>query len=152
MSTRFSWLASSLVTASALLATGAAFADPLLTDQDQFPRNFPATYPQVQNKILDMTADPNLPDPYFQYTFRDQWIERQAAAFRTINREMLDLQTLSSPTIRTRDLPSAYCSSLLSEGYNACAAPEEQMPVVSMPKVQTAPAIAPTPAPVPALW
>lgn len=151
MSTRFSWLASSLVTASALLATGAAFADPLLTDQDQFPQNFPATYPQVQNKVLDMTSSPNLPDPYFQYTFRDQWIERQATAFRAINREMLDLQTLSSPTIRTRDLPSVYCSSLLSEGYNACAAPEEPMPVVSMPRMQT-PAAVPAPAPVPALW
>jgi hypothetical protein len=149
MSTRFSWLASSLVTASALLATGAAFADPLLTDQDQFPRNFPATYPQVQNKVLDITSDPNLPNPYIQTTFRDQLIERQSNALRAIHREMMDLQTLSDATIRTRDLPSSYCSSLLSEGFNACAAPEEPAPVVA--PFRPAPAIAPA-APVPALW
>ena len=148
MSTRFSWLASSLVAASALLASGAAFADPLLTSQDQYPQNFPATYPQAQNKVLDMTSDPNLPDPYIQTTFRDQWIERQANAFRAMNREMMDLQTLSDATIRTRDLPSSYCSSLLAEGFNACAAPEEPAPAVPMPRVET-----PAPVrPVPALW
>ena len=149
MSTRFSWLASSLVAASTLLASGAAFADPLLTDQDQFPRNFPPTYPQVQNKILDMTSDPNLPNPYIQTTFRDQIIERQATAFRAINRDMMDLQTLSDATIRTRDLPSSYCSSLLAEGFNACAAPEEPAPVVSIPRVEVPMVPAP---PVPALW
>ena len=114
MSTRFSWLASSLVAASTLLASGAAFADPMLTDQDQFPRNLPPTYNQVQNKVLDLTSDSNLPNPFFQTTFRDQWIEQQARAFRAINRDMMDLQTLSDATIRTRDLPSAYCSSLLA--------------------------------------
>lgn len=150
MSTRFSWLASSLVAATALLATGAAFADPLLTDQDQFPRNFPPTYPQVQNKVLDMTSDPNLPNPYIQTTFRDQWIERQSNALRSIHREMLDLQTLSDATIRTRDLPSSYCSSLLSEGFNACAAPEEPAPVIAPLPREQPPAVAP--APVPALW
>lgn len=149
MSTRFSWLASSLVAASTLLASGAAFADPLLTDQDQFPRNFPATYPQVQNKVLDMTSDPNLPNPYIQTTFRDQWIERQSNSLRAIHREMMDLQTLSDATIRTRDLPSSYCSSLLAEGFNACAAPEVSAPAVPAPRYE------PTPAPVrpvPALW
>jgi hypothetical protein len=150
MSTRFSCLASSLVAALTLLSSGAAFADPLLTDQDQFPRNFPATYPQVQNKVLDMTSDPNLPDAYINTTFRDQWIERQANAFRAINREMMDLQTLSDATIRTRDLPSSYCSSLLSEGFNACSAPEEPAPAVFVPRVQ-APAAVPA-RPVPALW
>ncbi len=150
MSTRFSWLASSLVAASTLLASGVAFADPLLTDQDQFPRNFPATYPQVQNKVLDMTSDPNLPNPYIETTFRDQWIERQATAFRAINREMMDLQTLGDATIRTRDLPSSYCSSLLSEGFNACSAPEEPAPAVSIPRVETPPAVSSPP--VPALW
>jgi hypothetical protein len=64
---------------------------------------------------------------------------------------MLDLQTLSDATIRTRDLPSAYCSSLLSEGYNACAAPEEPAPAAPM---ISAPAAVPAPVanPVPALW
>ena len=147
MSTRFSWLASSLVAASTLLVSGGAFADPLLTDHDQFPRNFPPTYPQVQNKVLDMTSDPNLPNPYIQTTFRDQWIERQSNALRAINREMLDLQTLSDATIRTRDLPSPYCSSLLAEGYNACAAPEEPAPAVPAPRYEAPPA-----RPVPALW
>ncbi len=148
MRTRFSWLASSLVAASTLLASGAAFADPLLTDQDQFPRNFPATYPQVQNKVLDMTADPNLPNPFIQTAFRDQWIERQATSLRAIHREMMDLQTLSDATIRTRDLPSSYCSSLLAEGFNACAAPEEPAPAVPMPRYEPTPAARP----VPALW
>ncbi len=147
MSTRFSWLASSLVAASTLLASGAAFADPMLTDQDQFPRNLPPTYNQVQNKVLDLTSDSNLPNPFFQTTFRDQWIEQQARAFRAINRDMMDLQTLSDATIRTRDLPSAYCSSLLAEGYNGCAAPEEPAPAVRI----EAPAAVPAP-PVRALW
>lgn len=150
MSTRFSWLTSSLIAASTLLASGAAFANPLLTDQDQFPRNFPPTYPQVQNKVLDLTADPNLPN-VFQTTFRDQWIEQQATAFRAINRDMWDLQTLSDATIRTRDLPSSYCSSLLAEGFNGCAAPEEPAPAVPSPRVET-PAAVPNTAPVPALW
>jgi hypothetical protein len=150
MSTRFSWLASSLVAATTLLASGAAFADPLLTDQDQFPRNFPPTYPQVENKVLDMTADPNLPNPYIQTTFRDLWIERQSNALRAIHRDMLDMQTLSDATIRTRDLPSSYCSSLLAEGFNGCAAPEEPAPAVATPRVET-PAATPA-APVPALW
>ncbi len=149
MSTRFSWLASSLVAASTLLASGAAFADPLLTDQDQFPRDFPATYPQVQNKVLDMTSDPNLPNPYIQTTFRDQWIERQATSLRAIHREMMNLQTLSDATIRTRDLPSSYCSSLLTEGFNACAAPEEPAPAIAAPRFEPTPAPA---RPVPALW
>ncbi len=151
MSTRFSWLAPSIVAVSTLLANGAAFAETPLTDQDQFPRNYPATYPQVQTKVLDMSADPNLPNPYIQNRYRDQWIERQAITFRAINREMMDLQTLSDATIRTRDLPSAYCSSLLSEGYNACAAPEEPAPAAPM---ISAPAAVPAPVanPVPALW
>jgi len=150
MSTKFSWLAPSLVAASTLLASGVAFADPLLTDQDQYPRNFPATYPQAQNKVLDMTSDPNLPNAYIQTTFRDQWIEQQSNAFRAMNREMMDLQTLSDATIRTRDLPSSYCSSLLSEGFNACAAPEEPAPAVPMPRVEV-PSAVPS-RPVPALW
>ncbi len=149
MSTRFSWLASSLVVASTLLASGAAHADPLLTDQDQFPRNFPATYPQAQNKVLDMTSDPNLPNPYLDFTYRDQWVERQENAFRAINREMMDLQTISDATVRTRDLPTSYCSSLLAEGFNACAAPEEPAPAV-VPRVE-APVVTPS-RPVPALW
>ena len=151
MSTRFSWLAPSIVAMSTLLASGAAFAETPLTDQDQFPRNYPATYPQVQTKVLDiMSADPNLPNPYIQNRYRDQWIERQAITFRAINREMMDLQTLSDATIRTRDLPSAYCSSLLSEGYNACAVPEEPAPAAPM---ISAPAVpAPVANPVPALW
>jgi len=150
MSTRFSWLVSSLVVASTLLASGAALADPLLTDQDEYPRNFPPTYPQVENKVLDMTSDPNLPNPYIQTTYRDQWMERQNNAMRAIHREMMDLQTLSDATIRTRDLPSSYCSSLLAEGFNGCAAPEEPAPAVPAPRVET-PAAVPA-APVPALW
>jgi hypothetical protein len=150
MSNRLSWLASSLVAASALLANGAAFADPLLTDQDQYPRDFPATYPQVQNKILDMTSDPNSPHAYGDTTFRDQWIARQATAFRAINREMMDLQTLGSPTIRTRDLPSAYCSSLLSDGFNSCAISEEPVPDVPTIRFESP---SPMPSvPIPALW
>ncbi len=139
-----------MVAALTLLAIGAALADPLITDQDEFPRNFLATYPQVQNKVLDMTSDPNVPDAYINTTYRDQWIERQANAFRAVNREMMDLQTLSSATIRTRDLPSSYCSSLLSEGYNACSALEEPSPAVSVPRVEASFAVPVRP--IPALW
>ena len=149
MSTRFSWLTSSLVAAVTLLASGAAIANPRLTDQDQYPRNFPPTYPQVLNKVLDMTSDPNLPNPYFPLKFRDNTIEEQANALRAIHREMMDLQTLSDATIRTRDLPSSYCSSLLAEGFDACAAPEEPAPAVPAPRFDP-PAIPSRP--VPALW
>ncbi|PZV13424.1 MAG: hypothetical protein DCF20_15445 [Pseudanabaena sp.] len=149
MSTRSWWLASSLVAASTLLSSGAAFANPTLTDQDAYPRNFPATINQAQTKVLDMTSDVNLPNPYIQFTFRDEWMQRQNNAFGAINREMMDMQTLSDATIRTRDLPSAYCSSLLSEGYNACAAPEEPAPAVPMTRVE--PPVVPS-RPVPALW
>ncbi len=150
MSNRFSWLAPSLVAAVTLLASGAAIANPKLTDQDQYPQNFPPTYPQVLNKVLDMTSDPNLPNPYFPLKFRDNIIEEQSNALRAIHREMMDLQTLSDATIRTRDLPSSYCSSLLAEGFDACAAPEEPAPAVPAPRFDP-PAAIPS-RPVPALW
>ncbi|CAN1208749.1 DUF4168 domain-containing protein [Tumidithrix helvetica PCC 7403] len=145
MSTRFCLLASSIAIASMAIVTAPSFADPYRTNQDAYPKNYPAIYPQVQTKVLDMTSDTNEPVPFFQFEWRDQVIGRQSNAFRAVQQEMMDLQTMSDPTIRTRDLPSAYCTSLLAEGFNACAPVVEAEPVV-VPRYEP-----PSPA-VPALW
>ncbi len=140
-------------------ATGAilpAVAEPL-TNASYFPRGFPATYPNAINQVLDMDSSTNLPNPWIQNDFRDLEIERQFNAFRTVNRDMLDLQTLGKPTVRTRDLPSAYTSSLLTEGWSNVAPVEVPVPNTVVPSVQsseTAPATNTQVAPrsVPALW
>lgn len=125
-----------------------AMAETFQTDQDAFPRNFPATYNQTINKILDMTSDPNLP-PLFE--LRDQVVFRQYNAFRSIIRDMLDMQTLSDPTVRTRDLPTAYCTTLLTEGFDPCRPPAPE-PVLPPPPAPPEPVAPPPPPPVPALW
>ncbi len=90
-----------------------ALADPNLTDADQFPhRDYPPTYSEVLNKVLDLTANPNLQAPIFDGTFRDLVIERQSNAYRTVIRDMWDMQTLGSPRIRTRDLASPFTTQL----------------------------------------
>jgi hypothetical protein len=144
MSTRLCLLASSIAIASMAVISAPASADPYRTQQDVYPAYYPASYPQVQTKVLDFTSNTNIPVPFFQFEWRDQVIGRQNNAFRSINQEMFDLQTLSDPTLRTRDLPSAYCTSLLAEGFNACAPVVEVEPVV-VPRYQTSPAV-------PALW
>lgn len=145
MSTRFCLLASSIAIASMAIAASPAFADPYKSNQDAYPNYYPAIHPQVHTKILDMTADTNMPVPFFQFEWRDQTITRQFNAFRSVHQEMMDLQTLGDHTLRTRDLPSAYCTSLLAEGFNACAPVVEADPVI-VPRYQP-----PAPA-VPALW
>jgi hypothetical protein len=124
-----------------------ALAETFQTDQDGYPRNFPATYNQTLNKVLDLTSDPNLP-PLFE--LRDLVIFRQYNAFRTIMRDMFDMQTLSDYTIRTRDLPTAYCTSLLAEGFDQCRPIVVQEPPVAPPPEP--PVAPPPPPPVPALW
>ncbi|MFN3926470.1 MAG: hypothetical protein ACK4QL_03910 [Pseudanabaenaceae cyanobacterium] len=135
-------------------APALVMAETFQTDQDAFPRNFPATYVQTIKKVLDMTSSPNLP-PLFE--LRDQVIFRQNNAFRSIIRDMLDMQTLSTPTVRTRDLPTAYCTTLLTEGFDPCR-PLPPEPVATPPPEPIAPpppepiAPPPPPPPVPALW
>ncbi|MEE3718747.1 hypothetical protein V2H45_18550 [Tumidithrix elongata RA019] len=146
MSTRFCLLASSIAIASMAIAAAPSFANPYRTNQDAYPNNYPAVYPQVYTKVLDMTSDINLPNPYIQFEYRDQEIGRQTSAFRAVNQEMMDLQTMSDPTLRTRDLPNVYCSSLLAEGFNSCAAPVVEAEPVVVPRYEP-----PAPA-VPALW
>ncbi|NJK35847.1 MAG: hypothetical protein HC919_13430 [Oscillatoriales cyanobacterium SM2_2_1] len=142
-------LVSSLAIASAAFITGPVLAETYKTDHDYYPLNTPGTYNQSVIKVLDLSSDTNLPAPYIQFEFRDQVFQRQFNAFRAINREMWDLQTMSDYNIRTRDLPSSYCSTLLSEGYNVCAPV-----VVEQPAPPPAPLVEPPapPAPVPALW
>ena len=139
------WQILSVVTALTL-SPAVVLADTFQTDQDAFPRNFPATYNQTLNKVLDFTSDPNLP-PLFE--LRDIVIMRQYNAFRSIIRDMLDKQTLSGPTVRTRDLPTAYCTTLLSEGFDPCRPPVETPPPAPTPPE---PVLPPPPPPVPALW
>ncbi|MEI6429955.1 MAG: hypothetical protein WCO45_16470 [Pseudanabaena sp. ELA607] len=148
------WTASFAVV-SATVAVFPTTAEPL-TDANHFPRGFPATYPNAINRVLDMDSSTNIPNPWMQYDFRDVEIERQFNAFRTVNRDMLDLQTLGKPTVRTRDLPSAYTSSLLTEGWTNVAPVEVPVPANVVPSVQTETAPANNnqvaPRSVPALW
>ena len=137
------WQIASLLTALTL-SPAIVSAETFQTDQDAFPRNFPATYNQTLNKVLDFTSDPNLP-PLFE--LRDMVIMRQYNAFRSIIRDMLDKQTLSDPTVRTRDLPTAYCTTLLAEGFDPC-----RPPVETPPPPPPEPVLPPPPPPVPALW
>jgi hypothetical protein len=90
-----------------------AFADPYPTDADQFPHHdHPPTYPVVLDKVFDFTSNPNLHALIFDATFRDLLVERQNNAFRTVVKDMWDLQTDSSPRIRTRDLASPFTTQL----------------------------------------
>jgi len=103
--------ATALAAATSICATP-AHADPNLTDLDVTPRNYPPTYPEVQNKILDMTSSINMPSAWLQTDFRDVTTERQFNSIRGVTREMLDLQTLGDDNIRVRDLASPYTTAL----------------------------------------
>jgi hypothetical protein len=138
----------------------------LATDQDVYPANYPYSYPAVQTLVLDMTSTGFILQP-FPFEFPDLIAERQLTGFRSITREMYDLQTLSDPNIRTRDLPSPYTTALseFCAYYNVtgaaypvtgtpnaaeCNAP---VPVAAMPEpVAPQPVFIPRAAPVPALW
>ncbi len=170
-SLKFSMLASAAAIFSAVLSAAPCLAEPvfsfssLATDQDVFPANYPYPYAAVENLVLDFTSSRYIAQPYIQIEYPDAIVQRQFNAFRSVIREFYDLQTLSTPNIRTRDLSSPYTTAL-SEfcGYykvtgaaypvvgtpsaTECNPPE---PVVSV----AAPEPAPQPvisAPVPALW
>jgi hypothetical protein len=90
-----------------------AIADPNPTDADQFPhRDYPPTYPVVLDKVLDFTSNPNLHALIFDGTFRDVLVEKQNNAFRSVVKDMWDMQTLSSQRIRTRDIASPFTTQL----------------------------------------
>jgi hypothetical protein len=164
--------AATLAVASTVLATP-SFAEPyytfnsLATDQDVYPSNYPYTYNAAQTLVLDMTSSGFIPQPFIQFDYPELITERQLNGFRSIMREMYDLQTLSSPDIRTRDLSSAYTTAL-SEfcGYYTVTGavypvagipnttecnPAVPVAVAPQPVPQPAPVFVP-PAPVPALW
>ncbi|NJK60339.1 MAG: hypothetical protein HC918_09000 [Oscillatoriales cyanobacterium SM2_1_8] len=155
-------------------SAGSAWADPHLTDHDAFPKDVPPTYDQVVRKVLDFSSDPSLLDPWIQTEFFDKTIERQLNSLRAVRREFMDLQTLSSPTIRTHDLTSPYHTTLscFASYYRVsdleipqakhphCLTVVEVQPTtpvtISPPVVEPAPVAPMVPAPpqrpVPALW
>jgi len=162
-----------LAVASSVLASP-SFAEPfytfssLGTDQDVYPANYPYTYNAAQTLVLDITSSPFIAQPFIQLEYPDLINERQLNGFRSIIREMYDLQTLSSPDIRTRDLSSAYTTALsefcgyytvTGAVYPVTGIPNatECNPVVPVAAVPEPPAPQPAPvfvppAPVPALW
>ncbi len=152
---------------------GGAVANPQLTDHDAFPQDVPPTYDQVIRKVLDLSSDPSMLSPWIQTEFFDKVIERQFNALRAVRREFLDLQTLSSPSIRTHDLTSPYHTTLscFASYYRVsdleipqakhphCLTVVEAQPTtpvtISPPVVEPAPMAPPPPRPrrpVPALW
>ena len=167
-------LTATLALSSFVLASPSFAEDPfinftsLATDQDFYPANYPYPYNATITLILDMTSSPFIMQP-FPLTFPDLLVERQFNGFRSIMREMYDLQTLSDPNIRVRDLPSPYTTAL-SEfcGYysvTGAAFPVDSnltaekcntaVPVASSPEpvFTPQPVFTPRPsAPVPALW
>lgn len=173
-----SCLKSGLLTASFAVASSIlvspSFADPFFnvnfsslgTDQDVYPSNYPYSYNAAQTLVLDMNSSGYISQPYLQILYPDITAERQLNGFRSIMREMYDLQTLSSPDIRTRDLSSPYttalsefCGYYLVSGavYPVTGVPNatECNPPVAVVVVPEPPAPQPVyipPAPVPALW
>ncbi len=169
-------LTASLAVASSILASP-SFADPFFnvtfsslgTDQDVYPANYPYSYNAAQTLVLDISSSGYISQPYIQLEFPDITAERRLNGFRSVMREMYDLQTLSSPDIRTRDLSSPYttalseyCGYYLASGavYPVTGIPNatECNPPVAVVVVPEPPAPQPTftrppaPAPVPALW
>jgi hypothetical protein len=137
----------------------------LATDQDVYPANYPYSYSASQSLVLDMTSSGFIAQPFFQLEFPDLITERQLNAFRSITREMYDLQTLSTPDIRTRDLSSPYttalsefCGYYLASGavYPVTGTPNATQCNPPVPVAVVEPPAPPqptfTPAPVPALW
>lgn len=172
-----SYFKSGLLTAtlavSSFVLASPSFAEPfinftsLATDQDIYPANYPYPYNATINLVLDMTSSPFLLQP-FPLVFPDLLVERQYNSFRSIMREMYDLQTLSDPNIRVRDLSSPYTTAL-SEFCGYYTVSGAAYPIGGSPNaaecnapvpVAAAPEPAPTPqpvfiprsAPVPALW
>lgn len=168
-------LTATLAVASSILVAP-SFAEPVLnftslgTDQDVYPINYPYSYSAAQTLVLDMTSSGFISQPWIQLEFPELIAERQLNGFRSISREMYEIQTLSDPNIRTRDLSSPYTTAL-SEfcGYylvSGAAFPVTGTPSaadcnsvsVSVVPTPVAPPSAPervfvpAPRPVPALW
>jgi hypothetical protein len=159
-------LTSALAITAISLIAAPSYADPLLTDLDYAPRDFSPTYNDALDKVLDFSSSTNVTPPWIQIEFMDQKMERELTAFRTIFKEMLDLQTLDDETIRTRDLAnpyttslSSFCSYYRSVGLdlpagtdNSCL--EAQAPAPEPPKYEPAPPppVSRPPVTVPALW
>jgi hypothetical protein len=158
-------LTSSIVAATALFATP-AFADPHLTKQEVYPDDYPATYEEVINNILDFSTNTNIYQPWIQVEFMEKKLEREGHAFRAVMKEMMDMQTLSSYTIRTRDLATPYTTSLAAYAsyyhVTGAEAPDgvllgpievQHEEIIQAPIVQPRVPVIPVPQePVPALW
>ena len=169
MRTRSYLLAAALaITAISCIATP-SYADPLLTDQDYYPssspQDFPPTYNESITKILDLTSSTDITQPWIQFEFMDQVLEREATGFRTAIREMWELQTDSDEIIRTRDLANPYTTSLASfctyyrssgielpAGTDNSCLEAQAPPAPEPPRYEPAPPPVRRPAPVPALW
>jgi hypothetical protein len=166
MRTRSYLLASALAITAITGMAVPSYADPLLTDQDYYPRDFSPTYNESITKILDLTSSTNVVPPWVQFEFMDQKIEREFTSFRTMNREMWELQTSSDETIRTRDLANPYTTSLASfctyyrssgielpSGTDNSCLEAQAPPAPEPPRYEPAPPPpVRRPVPVPALW
>ncbi|WP_210391277.1 hypothetical protein [Synechococcus sp. PCC 7502] len=167
-------MAATLAAFSSVLASP-SFAEPsytfnsLMSDQDVYPVNLPYTYNAAQTLVLDLSSDGFIAQPYIQFDYPDLVAERQLNGFRSIIREMYERQSLDTPTIRTRDLPSAYTTALSEScGYylvtgaaypitgtpNAteCTPPAPVSVAPEPPAPTPAPQPVAPPRPVPALW
>ncbi len=169
----FRYVGASLIVCAAALAApvqAETLFNPALTEQENYPQDLPAPYSEVFTKVLDLTTMVNPTQPWIQFEYMDKKLEREATGFRSVIREMMDLQTMDSETMRTRDLPSPYTTSLSAfSGYYRTVGAEypggglqelqkEELSdrgSVRMPPPRVEPIVpaAPRPAaPVPALW
>ncbi|WP_156800402.1 hypothetical protein [Thalassoporum mexicanum] len=137
-----------------------------MTSQEVFPPDYPATYREVIRHVTDITSDTNIQQPWIQFDYMDMKVEREGHALRAIFQEMMDLQTLSSYTIRTRDLASPYTTSLAAYAsyyhVSGAEAPDgvllgpievHREEVVKTPVFRPRVPVVPVPQePVPALW
>jgi hypothetical protein len=163
--------AKSLLTASSIMAATAmmampAFAEPHLTRQDVYPQDYPATYSEVIRSVLDFNTNTHIHQPWLQFEFMDQKLEREAHALGAVMQEMMDLQTLSSYTIRVRDLANPYTTSLAAYAsyyhVTGAEAPDgvllgpievQHEEIIQAPIFQPRVPVVPVPQePVPALW
>ncbi|NJL43454.1 MAG: hypothetical protein HC935_09460 [Pseudanabaena sp. SU_2_4] len=95
----------------------------------------------------------------------DQKLEREFTSFRTMNKEMWELQNSDDDNIRTRDLANPYTTSLASfctyyrssgielpAGTDNSCLEAQAPPAPETPRYEPAPPPVRRPAPVPALW
>ncbi|NKB17015.1 MAG: hypothetical protein HC770_00960 [Pseudanabaena sp. CRU_2_10] len=165
MRTRSYLLASALAITAITGMAAPSHADPLLTDQDYYSRDFSPTYNESITKVLDLTSSTNVVPPWLQFEFMDQKLEREFTSFRTMNKEMWELQNSDDDNIRTRDLANPYTTSLASfctyyrssgielpAGTDNSCLEAQAPPAPEPPRYEPAPPPVRRPAPVPALW